>query len=243
MKKLFILLLLVSACKKAEDRRCWKFNGDPVEKIVSLENFNEVEIRSHLIVNLIQDTVNFAVVKGGENVVNLITTEIEQGKLVLSNTNKCNYLRSGKKKITIDIHFVSLDKIIYHGSEPLKSIGVISGSQLTIEIKETAGTIILEVNTLNFYLNAEPSWANFVISGSTKNASFSVKGNAYGDARELHVENKVLCCSRTVGDIYINGDVSLLKCETNGSGNVYFTNTPGNIEWNNYGTGKLLQAP
>ena len=243
MKKLFILLLIICSCKKAEDRKCWKFSGNSMETKVSLENFDELEIRSHLIVNLIQDSINYAIIKGGENVVGLVSADIQQGKLILNNNNKCNYLRDGKKKITVDVHFVSVKKIIYYGSETLKSVGKIIAPILAVDIKETSGTVYLEVDAQEFSLSAEPSWANFVLSGFAKMARLSIKGNAYGDARGLKVHDKLLCSSRTAGNIYVNGDVSLLKCETLGSGNVYYTNSPGNIEWNDYSKGKLLQTP
>lgn len=243
MKKLVILLLILTACKKPEDRSCWKFHGDQVEKRVEIESFKILEINPHIIVDLIQDTVNYCVISGGENVVNLVKAVVLDGKLVLKNENKCTFLRSSKKKITVEVHFVSMEEIIYQGSENVKSTGSISLTNLKINLKETSGTMELELNTLNVSVAAEPSWVNFILSGNSNTASFVVKGNAYCDTRNLLVQDKIVINSRTVGACYINGATSHLKCETNGSGNVYYTNTPGFIEWNDYGTGKLLQAP
>jgi hypothetical protein len=243
MKKIIILILLFSSCKKAEDRSCWKFYGATIQKTVTLENFHALEINPNLIINLIQDSTNYCVINGGENVVNLVNTEILNGKLVLKNENKCTFLRNPKMKISVDVHFIEIDHILYQGSENVKGIGLISSQNFVIEMKETSGTIDLELNTLYFSITAEPSWANFILSGTTKTASFVVKGNAYGDARNFVVEDDIVINSRTGGDCYINGTTTHLKCETNGTGNVYYTNTPSIIEWNDYATGKLLQAP
>jgi len=243
MKWVLILLVLITACKKAEDRKCWKFHGDQIEKRVELEGFKTLEINPYVIVNLVQDTINFCKLSGGENVVNLIKTDVSNGILVLKNENKCSFLRSAKKKITAEIHFVSMGNIIYQGSENVKTIGPITLQNFAVNLKETSGTLDLELNTINLSVTAEPSFANFILKGYTKTAILGVKGNAYCDTRDLLVQDKIVINSRSVGDCYINGSTAHLKCETNGSGNVYYTNTPGWIEWNDYATGKLLQAP
>jgi hypothetical protein len=243
MKKILILLVLISSCKKAEERNCWKFYGDEVEKTVTLDVFHSLEINPNLIVNLIQDTVHYCAIKGGKNVVNLLKKEVLNGKLTLKNENKCAFLRSPKKKITVDVHFVELDRIVYQGSENVKSKGVINGQILTIDLKETSGTLDLELNTTHCYVTAEPSWVNFKLSGFSNFARIVVKGNAYCDTRNFLVQDRITINSQTVGSCYVNGASNYLKCETNSSGNVYYTNTPGFIEWNDYGSGKLLQAP
>ncbi len=243
MRYLVIFALLISSCKKAEDRSCFKFNGEEAEKIVLLSSFSELEINSYLVVNLIQDTSNYVVIKGGKNVINLVETGVSEDKLILTNANKCKYLRSRKKKIVVDVHFIALEKIKYQGSENVKSIGTIQGNNLKLSIAETSGTIDLNVDVEDFSLSAEPSWVDFNISGFSKIASLTVKGNAYGDTRNFLVQDRLVVISNTVGNVYVNGSTGLLKCETKGSGNVFYSNTPGNIEWNDYGTGKLLQAP
>ena len=40
--------------------------------------------------------------KGGENLLNFITTEIIGGKLIIQNTNRCNFLRSYKKVVVVE---------------------------------------------------------------------------------------------------------------------------------------------
>jgi hypothetical protein len=243
MKKLIILLLLLTGCKKAEDRACWKFVGEQSEKIVQLEKFKVVEINPYVIVNLVQDSVNYCKIIGGENVINLIKTDVKDGKLSIENENKCSFLRSAKKKITVEIHFVSLKKIVFQGSESVRSLSTINSPDLAIDLKETSGTMDLDLNVDLLFVSAEPSWSNFNLSGIAKNVTLVVKGNAYCDTRKLTVQDRLVVNSRTVGDCYVNGNTNHLKCETNGSGNVYYIGSPGLIEWNDYATGKLLQAP
>lgn len=243
MKKLLLFVLLLSSCKKAENRSCLKFYGDSVEKNVTLGSFHAIEINPNIIVKLIQDSVNFGRIKGGEKVINFVKFNIQDGILKLTNENNCTFLRNPNKKITVELHFVSIDEIVYQGSENVISEGVLFAEYLSIVLKETSGTLDLTVNTVNINVSADPSWANFNLSGVSKTANFGLKGNSYCNIKNLVVQEKLTFISRTVSDCFLNGATAHLKCETNGSGNIYYTNSPEIIEWNDYSSGKLLLAP
>ena len=78
-------------------------------------------------------------------------------------------------------------------------------------------------------------------SKSTYQVRLSIKGNAYGDTRGLKVDSVMTVISRSSADLQVNaGGTKRFKCEIWGSGNVYYAGIPDLIEWNDYGTGKLL---
>ena len=77
MKLLTVALLLlfffqVTSCKKPENRSCSKGAGSSMSKIISLPDFQQMEIHQRLKIELIQDTVSFMEVIAGENLVNFI---------------------------------------------------------------------------------------------------------------------------------------------------------------------------
>ncbi len=244
MKYLVFILLIVFAfsCKKVEDRTCFKFTGDEIEKTISLDVFHKLKLGAYLEYVLVEDTACFVVLKGGENVVNLVSTEVTSGDLLqIKNTNRCRFLRSSKKHIHVEIHYVNLKEIFYEGSELLKNEGVLTSENLTVILNEGSGSVNLHVKCGKLNVAAEPSWADYVISGETTEARLSIKGNAYGDTRGLKVDSVMTVISRSSVDLEVNaGGTKRFKCEIWGSGNVYYSGIPDLIEWNDYGTGKLL---
>jgi hypothetical protein len=245
MKYLLILFLAVTACKKPADRTCWKFTGNDSQKIINLfyGDFTALEIHTYLSVDLIQDSLNYLKISGGENVINQLKIEWINGKLTLTNTNTCKFLRNPKHKIKVEVHFRQLDKLIYLGSENVNSVGKITQSNFNLEVRESSGSVNLDLQVDDCQLDIEPCYADYTIRGTAKTARFSVKGSGYCNTNEFLVSDKIVCVSRTGSDLYINGDTHYFKCETSNLGNVYYSGTPGEIKWNNYGKGKLLQAP
>ena len=244
MKRLlFLLVLLAFGCKKSEDRSCWKFNGSSTDKKVELSDFQRMELGPYLIYHLVQDTSSFVVIKGGKNVVNSVSTAVLDGTLTVLNENKCRFLRNSNKVITVEIHFKQLKEIIYYGSHQLTNEGTIVSPNLTLTLQEASGSVDLNVNCGNLEVSAEPSWADYKIQGICNQARFTVKGNAFGDTRGLKVNNLMTVLSRSSGDLKVDVNNTVdLKCETWSSGNVYYYGIPNSIEWNDYGTGKLLQG-
>ncbi|MFA7273524.1 MAG: DUF2807 domain-containing protein [Crocinitomicaceae bacterium] len=244
MKYLLILFLAFTACKKPADRTCWKFTGKDSEKLVNLYGyFSELEINTYLAIDLIQDSLNYLKISGGENVINEVKVELIDGKLTLTNTNKCKFLRSPKHKIKVEVHFSQLDKVIFLGSENINSVGKIVQSNFNLEVRESSGTVNLELQVDDCQLDIEPCFADYTIRGTAKTARFSVKGSGYCNTTNFVVSDKIVCVSRSSSDLYINGATHYLKCETTDLGNVYYLGTPAEIKWNDYGKGKLLQAP
>ncbi|MEJ6797456.1 MAG: DUF2807 domain-containing protein [Crocinitomicaceae bacterium] len=244
MNRLILLLVLFAlGCKKSEDRSCWKFNGSTIDKKVDLSDFHKIDLGAFLNYHLIHDSSSFVVLTGGENVLNSVCTTVIDGRLTITNENKCKFLRSLKKIISVEIHYKSLDEIIYQGSYSLTNEGTLSSPKLDVILREGAGSLDLLVNCINLEVSAEPSWTDYAIRGNCNYARLSAKGNAFGDTRELQVLNDLIVISKGTNDLKIRtNSANVLKCETWSSGNVYYTDTPGSIEWSNYGTGKLLQG-
>lgn len=64
---LFISIsIILFSCKKAEDRTCWKSAGDETKLEVSLESFDKLFLREHIVYELVQDSLNKLVITGGD---------------------------------------------------------------------------------------------------------------------------------------------------------------------------------
>lgn len=242
MKGIVILMLLFVfvSCKKAEDRRCTKFSGKTAEKEIELPDFDKVFFGSHIKFVLVQGLENKMVVKGWENLNNHITSDVVDGTLRIENKNKCRFLRSYKKVVTVELHFKELFNIIYEGTEELNSNGVLNFSYLTILMRDGAGTLNINLNAQTLDLICSNGWCNYQLQGNVNYANFKVQSNGFGDASSLLIADSLIVRSSTSEQLYFNADAALLRVEINNYGNVYYRGVPNFIEFNKYGSGELI---
>jgi hypothetical protein len=243
MKSIAILsfiVLFLSACKKPENRPCWKTAGEEIEMTIALEPFTKLFLKEHVEFVLVQDTVEKVVLMGGKNLLNFISVSVSDQTLEIGNENKCTFLRSYDKKVKAEIHFKSIDNIRFEGSESLTNKGKLNFSWLTLLIRDGAGPVNLNVDALAIIATISHGWGDFTFSGNVNYANFNVWSNGFCNTYGLNVKDSITVVSSTQGPVHINADQVKLKAETNGSGNIYYRGTPNSISFNQYGLGELI---
>ncbi len=133
---LLFILLLVFSCKKPDERACLKKSGDNTKRIINPGDFSRIYLKEHLNYLMIQDTANYVVVDGGENLVGFVNCSIDGNELVISNENKCKFLRYKTGKITVEIHFINLTSLVYQGTELLTNRNNWNFNQINIDLKD-----------------------------------------------------------------------------------------------------------
>ena len=106
---IFITLLTLLSCKR--ESACWHSYGNNLEvaAYVELDNFNSLVLDGNEVyLNLINDSINYFEIIGGENSSKHINYNIENEELTIINNNKCEWLRNNDKRITVDLHFKNL---------------------------------------------------------------------------------------------------------------------------------------
>ncbi len=241
MRILFVFIFLLFACKKAEDRACIKFTGSETNRVVELDDFTKLQVGPYLDYFLIQDSLDYVKIIGGDKVVNLIDVQLSESEVIILNTNKCRFLRSQKKKILVEIHFTNLHQLLFEGSGIMRNEGTLKLPDFSLALKEGSGTVNLNLESVYLSVSAEPSWSNYILSGHTKIANLTVKGNAFGDARNLLVDSTFTVISRSAAPLHINaGNCTMLEGESWSTGDVYYSGNPQDIFWQRFGVGKLL---
>lgn len=235
-----ILFFLIFSCKKPENRKCWKFAGDKTELIHYTGSFGQLYLTEHISYVLVQDSVEYLKVIGGENMVNLVHFNVSDDKLSIENKNKCGFLRKySKSKITVEIHFKNLYNIDYRGSEPLTNKDTLKIDYLTLLVMDGSSSANLTVNSLIVRGVVAHGFGDFTLSGKTNYLELDVRSNGYCDTRNLIVKDSVTAVSRTVVDIKLNANNCKLKAETEMAGNIYYTGLPTAIKILKYGTGNV----
>lgn len=222
------ILLLFWSCKKAEDQTCFKGWGDDNTMVsVPLDQpIDSLFLEDNVILHLTQDTMNYAEVVGGSNVVKHIKFPINNKKLTIKDENKCNFLRSYKKKIHVYLHVKNLTYIYYSGGELIEMENQFVGGELRIIFKDGGGTVNANVDISYFSIEASGGAGNFNVSGKADFAYLKVQSNAFGDASSL-LADKLLMFNNSSGDLFGRvKDGGELKAEIYYKGNNYIYGNP-----------------
>lgn len=234
-----LLLFVFSSCKKENRFDFIKRTGKESTIKVILGNFNTISLYQKLNLVLIPDTLNFAEIKGGENVIGLISTDIKDGELILENDNRFNWTRSYQRDITIFLHAKKINHIKFYGSGTISSSSTITTDTLELEMFKAAGSIKLDVNAtaVNCYQHTGPS--DVTLSGKSDVTSIYSGGNGFIYTEKLNSRSCLVNHSGT-GDMIVTArdylDVQLFYI-----GNVYYTGNPATISSSMKGEGTLIK--
>jgi Putative auto-transporter adhesin, head GIN domain len=242
MRYLISIAVILSfvACKKAEDRSCFKSIGNDTTKEIALDSFDKLYMGPHLKYVLVQDTVEKVVLTGGENLLNFVETDVSDGTLSVRNINKCNFLRSYSKLVTVEIHLVDVINITFEGTHEVICRNTINSTYLTLVIRDGAGEFNLDLNANSLNAVVTHGWGNFNISGSVDYLNMNIRSNGFGSTYDLIVKDSINIACSTTEPVKINSDSCQLRAQTLSSGDIWFVGTPEFIEFNTYGTGELL---
>ncbi|MBU2018877.1 MAG: DUF2807 domain-containing protein, partial [Bacteroidetes bacterium] len=141
-----VLVLCLVSCQRREDRQCLKFTGKEAVKRLDLAEFRALSVGPRVAVDLFQDSINFIEIIGGENLLNFIETDIKNHHLKIRNANKCNYLRSQKDKVRLEVHYRDLDSVFLNSSEDVRMINTLKNKYFYADFNESSGHFFVNVN-------------------------------------------------------------------------------------------------
>lgn len=236
-----ILSTLIS-CKKAEDRSCFKTVGSETTKEIYTAGFNQLRLKEHIIYTLVQDTVEKIVLTGGKNLLNLIDIQVSDNALEIKNTNRCNFLRSYKKKVKAEIHFKDLINIDFEGTEELTNKDTLNLKWFFILINNGAGPVRLNLNATSIDALISHGFGDFTFNGVTSIANFNVRSNGFCDVYGLTVKDSLTVISATPGTVKVNAQNTVLKAQIEADGNILYKGKPKNVSFNKLGKGNLINV-
>lgn len=235
-----IMGLVLIACKKSEDRACVKSAGEDAELEHTVDSFNKLDIGSNFKVILVQDTVEKVIVRGGKNLINFIHLDVTDGKLTIENENKCNFLRSYKHVVEVEIHLINLINVLFKGTKELTCSNQLNLPYLTFEIQEGAGKCKLNLNCYSLFLGSGFGWGNYEVVGQTNYLKVNFRDNGFGDLYGLQVLDSATIISSSSERMKINLDGAEARVETSSYGDIWYIGTPTFLEYFQYGEGELI---
>lgn len=217
---------------------CVSSSGQIMKQVRNMPDFNEITLNDNVSLILTTDTITGMVVEAGSNLINGITTTVDNNQLTISNTNSCNWLRSYDKPINIYVSSRKIWKINYNGSGDINSTGTLNLDSLSVDVWGGCGTIDLTLNVWkgNFSLNM--GTVDFRLQGIC--AITTVFTGDYGlyDGRDLNTGYTYIT-SKGSNDCYVKA-TNTLESRIESIGNIYYSGNPQTINSTITGTGELI---
>lgn len=240
MARSFLLLLLLSlvvSCGKDHEFDCFKSTGRTASEHRPLGSFTRIQLDDNIDLVLRLDTTSFAEVQAGENLIDGIITEVENGTLYLRNENRCNWVRNFRKPVTVTVGMGQPELINYYGYGDIHCIDTIRQHDFTFNCYNGSGSIWLKLNTDRSYLQLNVGRADLHAAGRS-NVSF-VSNNDVG-----HIDNRALssdlCYLRTksTGECRVRVEREL-EATVEYIGDVYYSGSPYRVVVAGNGTGQV----
>lgn len=244
-KWLTYLFLLLIACNGDNVPDCFQNAGDLVRVPVDVPEFTTMTVFENVKVVLKQGEEQSVEIETGEYLLDDVSAEVEDTRLILRNENSCNYVRE-YGLTTVYVTSPNITEIRSSTGLPISSdgmldypsISLVSESFVNPETETTDGSFDLEMNsnTVSIVVNGI---AYFKLRGITTNLNVNVAaGDSRIEAEEL-MANSVSINHRGTNDVYVNPQ-QRISGVIRGTGDVISVNRPPEVDVEELYNGRLI---
>ncbi|MBQ4803053.1 DUF2807 domain-containing protein [Aquimarina sp. MMG015] len=247
MKRVIIIILglcLVS-CDSENALDCFQRTGGIIRQEVEVADFTRILVNPNVELILKEGEVASVVIETGDNLLDEVSAAVEGDRLVLSNSNDCNFVRDfNQTKV-----FVTSPNITEIRSETqfdISSDGVLGYPSLRLLSEDfnednggnITGTFIMELDNESLSVVGN-NIASFFVKGKVTELYVGFfSGTGRFDGAEL-ISEHVEILHRGTNKIIVNPQQSI-KGEIRSTGDVISVNTPPIIEVDEFFTGRLI---
>ncbi len=231
-------LLMLVACQKESAPDCLKSTGPETEELRAAPPFQRIDLDDNIDLEISRDSVFSIRVKGGKNLLGKIETSVNEGVLRIRNHNRCNFVRSYKRRLTVQVSTPTLDKISYYGSGTIRSAGTLDFPVLTLEGKNSGSELFLSLDCDSLYALIHTGVSNLYLSGKSDYVYLYSIGSSIFYAGDLE-GGYVHASNGSTGNFHVNAR-EFLHAEIRSRSNILYRGNP-QISLRTEGTGKLLR--
>lgn len=235
----FVSLINLS-CTKEQMNDCFTSTGKVVEDKRKLDVFTDVLVRGNFNLVLIEDSVNFIKIEAGSKLLDQIKTSVELRKLTIENTNTCNWVRSYKIPVNLELHYIAVDWLYLQGTVNLTNKDTIRTDTIFLQMLGNAGKVNLSISNKLVEINQPNGAADIVVDGRTDLLVYKPGDRVSGNFLNLRAR-RVEAESRSEIDGYVYATESL-KLITRAGGSLLYTGEAEDIEQASYGEGTVSRV-
>lgn len=218
---------------------CLKGTGKIISETRQVtEAFNTIELEDNVSLVLTQSADYSIIVEAGENLIDLIETELKHNILTIRNKNKCNWVRSYNKPITVYASLPELVSLQYRSAGDVNVTNEFIIDSLRVESWGGAGSVNMTVDCGVGVYAIHTGTGDLNINGKTAVSYVWNSGNGFFFGEYLKT-NYTFISTRGTGDCYINVETDLGVTILH-IGNIYYKGNPA-VTADIRGTGKLIK--
>ncbi len=240
----FLIFALVCGCDSENAFDCFQKAGTTVQQDVVLPSFTKILVNRDIELILRDGTTPKVVIETGANLLNDVTAEVVDDRLVLTDNNTCNYVRDfGITKVYVTAP--NITEIRSSTQYDISSDGVLTYPDLTILSEDfgapdtfLSANFKLQINN-NSFRAVFNNLSNCFISGQTTalNIVFAA-GTSRFEGRALIAEN-VTVSNRGSNDMIVNPQQEITGI-ISGTGNVICVTRPPVVTVEEVYRGRLI---
>ena len=246
MKKLVYILIsvFILACDSENAGDCFQTTGAIVQQEVSVASFSKILVNRNIELTIKEGAEQKVVIETGKNLLNDVEAVVQDGKLILTDNNTCNYVR-GYGITKVYVTSPNITEIRSSTQYDVKSDGILTYPSLTILSEDfnmpdtfTNGNFYLQLNnqTLSVVFN---NLSNCFISGETNNLNVTFASGLSRFEGENLVAQNVNIWHRSSNDMVLNPQQSITG-KISGTGNVICVNQPPTVSVEEQYKGRLI---
>ena len=239
-----LLALLFLGCDKEDAPDCLQTSGKIIEKEIEVSPFEEIIVYDRINLFIEQGPQQKLLVKSGKNIIEDISANVVDNRLILKNNNSCNLLRD----YNITDVYVTVPNLVWlqnAGNTVIKSVGELHFPDIwlrSINQEEKKGVYTdgdFELHLISESIRVTgDDFSNFFLSGNTKYLNlFIAAGDGRVEAQDLVAET-VEVMHRGTNKLFVNPQ-QVLKGEIRSTGDVISVNRPLVVEVESFYSGKL----
>ena len=241
---LFILISL-NSCDSENASDCFQETGEIIREDVEVAEFTTITVFENITLVVKQGATQKVEIETGKNLRNEVAAVVEDGRLILSDTNDCNYVRDYVTTV-VYVTTPNLTSIRSSTGFPIRSDGVLSFENLSLlsesftnpEAETTDGEFNLDLNVTSLSITVN-GIAYFNLRGNVGNLNINIAaGDSRIEAQELIAQN-VNLNHRGSNDILVNPQLKISGV-LRGTGDVLSYTRPTEVAVEELYNGRLI---
>jgi len=239
---LFFIFIL-SSCDKQDAFDCIRSIGHPITKEFITDNFDEILVNENIELTVKVGSLFSLKIQTGSNMMSDVSYRIQDGILILTDENRCNWIRSyAPTKVTVLAP--NLKKITSNTQYEIKSEGVLTYPTLEL-ISENFDNNYLSLGDFNIQIQSENLFiisnnlSQFFISGTTNNLHIGFYSGTTSFFGSNLIAQEIIVSHRSGHDILVHPILSLTG-ELRSTGNLISVKTPELVDVAQLYTGQLI---
>lgn len=239
MKKLIITCIIFTMSFSVNAQSWWnskkvRGNGNVTTETRRTSDYEGVSFGGSFDVELVKGKEGKITIKGEENLLKYIETEVKRGLLKIKVKKGVNLRMT--RKMVITVPYQDIEKVSLAGSGDLTSSGTIKADSFSLSVAGS-GNMRLDVEASSVKSSIAGS-GNIKLSGSAEDLTCTIAGSGDINAYELQAKNT---SARIAGSGNIKTSVSdKISAKVAGSGNIYYKGKPDKIQSKSAGSGSII---